>query len=646
MRFGRCHFWHPEHNSVQHPAETADTASVVSTAGTTLTPHASAERTAYLEKFVSQSGSLMSALQDLLNEALAAGVDGQIKRQAAELQELEDARQKEWVNECAAVTDKLAHIREPEASSSTRSTVPAQIASRGGDQVLVQDPSPWRATTCSSLVMMRRCQPESLESIGADDVKLEGPSLAAASPKDTVKQRKDLKVHGEGDLDVERSRMMEKDASLERLEVNLRRRTDMSIVDNLLHDVEFAKESSGEELRRELDEAHLKMQESVELLRNELQSDSRHEAVEAEVYSLRQQVRELSEQLAQAEMAGRSRTDIDVADFFQRLGSVERGLKQEIRNELQQVNLRMEEMTRTLQSEFLSASATQLRMERELSNNGGKLWPDAVACPSDAIPRVVETPGMGAHRTCPHIPTPDKLQELQELHNQLESELATERRASAELRDAMQQGLRRCEDRLAACVEAEIESRLAQWRGCMDERRASIAEQITAGGKELKQGFEAHAENLKDILAQSCRAGMARLTDLEVKAEEFDAGLVSQQDMEDRVNKLDALISGSLQNAAGECNSFRARFEHLESQLNAAMGDTGWTHICDELRKLQDEAKSQSDGMRELEKRLERQADELRADLKSHEQVTIGLVLNHLPEKDEAPHRNGRNRRR
>ena len=50
--------------------------------------------------------------------------------------------------------------------------------------------------------------------------------------------------------------------------------------------------------------------------------------------------------------------------------------------------------------------------------------------------------------------------------------------------------------------------------------------------------------------------------------------------------------------------------------------------------------------MRELEKRLEGQADELRADLKSHERTTIGLVLNHLPEKEEAPHRDGRNRRR
>ena len=37
--------------------------------------------------------------------------------------------------------------------------------------------------------------------------------------------------------------------------------------------------------------------------------------------------------------------------------------------------------------------------------------------------------------------------------------------------------------------------------------------------------------------------------------------------------------------------------------------------------------------MRELEKRLEEHADELRADLKSHERATIGLVLNHLPEK-------------
>ena len=82
--------------------------------------------------------------------------------------------------------------------------------------------------------------------------------------------------------------------------------------------------------------------------------------------------------------------------------------------------------------------------------------------------------------------------------------------------------------------------------------------------------------------------------------------------------------------------SFRARFEHLESRPN-------WTHIYDELWKLVEDTKSQSDGMREPEKKLEEQADELRADLKSHEQVTIGLVLNNVPEKEEAPRRDGRN---
>ena len=49
--------------------------------------------------------------------------------------------------------------------------------------------------------------------------------------------------------------------------------------------------------------------------------------------------------------------------------------------------------------------------------------------------------------------------------------------------------------------------------------------------------------------------------------------------------------------------------------------------------------KNQSDGMRELEKRLEERAGELGAHLKSLERATIGLVLNYLPEKGEAPHR-------
>ena len=36
--------------------------------------------------------------------------------------------------------------------------------------------------------------------------------------------------------------------------------------------------------------------------------------------------------------------------------------------------------------------------------------------------------------------------------------------------------------------------------------------------KKLKQGFETHAKNLKDLMAQSCRAAMARLTDFEAKS--------------------------------------------------------------------------------------------------------------------------------
>ena len=163
----------------------------------------------------------------------------------------------------------------------------------------------------------------------------------------------------------------------------------------------------------------------------------------------------------------------------------------------------------------------------------------------------------------------------------------------------------------------------------------------------MKQGFETHAENLKDLLDQSCRAAMARLTDLEEKAEELEAELASQQEMEDRVNKLNTLISDRLQNAADERDAFRARFEHHESQLRTAVGDRTRSH--DELRKLNDEVKNQSDGMRELEKRQEEQADELRADLKCHERAaigTIGRVLNHMPEKGEAPRRDGRNRRR
>ena len=52
---------------------------MVSTAGTTSTPHARAERLAHLEKVFTRLRSLMSTLQDFWNEALAAGIDGKIK---------------------------------------------------------------------------------------------------------------------------------------------------------------------------------------------------------------------------------------------------------------------------------------------------------------------------------------------------------------------------------------------------------------------------------------------------------------------------------------------------------------------------------------------------------------------------------------
>ena len=115
--------------------------------------------------------------------------------------------------------------------------------------------------------------------------------------------------------------------------------------------------------------------------------------------------------------------------------------------------------------------------------------------------------------------------------------------------------------------------------------------------------METHAENLKDLwlraVAQTWRGFLTSRRKLRSLKREL---ISSQQHMEDRVNKLEALISDRLQKAAGDCDSFRARVEHLESQLKSAMGDR--THIHHELTKLNDEVKSQSDRMRKLEKRF------------------------------------------
>ena len=83
-------------------------------------------------------------------------------------------------------------------------------------------------------------------------------------------------------------------------------------------------------------------------------------------------------------------------------------------------------------------------------------------------------------------------------------------------------------DEQSSKIDSRIMSRpkssrgAAQWQDyvverqkVLDDDRASMVKQITEGSKKLKQGFETHAENVKHLLAQSCRAGMARLSDLE-----------------------------------------------------------------------------------------------------------------------------------
>ena len=64
---------------------------------------------------------------------------------------------------------------------------------------------------------------------------------------------------------------------------------------------------------------------------------------------------------------------------------------------------------------------------------------------------------------------------------------------------------------------------------------------------------------------------MAPLAELEVNAEELAAVLNSQEEVEDRMNELGALVGG-LQEAADESDS--PCWEHLESRLDATLGGT------------------------------------------------------------------------
>lgn len=159
-----------------------------------------------------------------------------------------------------------------------------------------------------------------------------------------------------------------------------RSRSDIQDVANLRQSVELAKKSSKEEIRQELDAAHLRMQETGNLLRNEVLSDARHETVKAEVAAVRQHVLELSAEQVAVSVELRKRLDIesqnkamtssrsmpDTNDLAQLLQSIEvakRSSKEDIREELEDARLRMQEIADMLKSELLSETAKLKTLE-------------------------------------------------------------------------------------------------------------------------------------------------------------------------------------------------------------------------------------------------------------------------------------------
>ena len=87
-------------------------------------------------------------------------------------------------------------------------------------------------------------------------------------------------------------------------------------------------------------------------------------------------------------------------------------------------------------------------------------------------------------------------------------------------------GRRRGRDRVTSCAMAELLQRQDAW----DADRARMTEQLAAVNREAKQELEQHIENLKELMTQSCRMVMARLSELEERAEECEAELQSQRE--------------------------------------------------------------------------------------------------------------------
>ena len=97
-----------------------------------------------------------------------------------------------------------------------------------------------------------------------------------------------------------------------------------------------------------------------------------------------------------------------------------------------------------------------------------------------------------------------------------------------------------------------------RWRHCWVERQ-------DAWDADCARMTEQQTEHLKDLMAQSRRMCVTRLSELEEKAEEYEAELKSLREALDKVH----VICDGCQDPGDDCDTLRARLQQVESQVTA-----------------------------------------------------------------------------
>jgi len=217
---------------------------------------------------------------------------------------------------------------------------------------------------------------------------------------------------------------------------------------------------------------------------------------------------------------------------------------------------------------FPACCVKKVHSSGQLSSNDGSVSPDSVADPLDTISLRVETSGKPSYYTCPYNPAASPqptgaLDKLQELHNQLEDELAAERKTNSELRDTMQKERRCCE-----ALQRELDVERSRMMEVDADLERLEAEQALA--TQLRMELEVEVASLRCLESEKTAAVQSQKQlewDVAGLQEEKVESVRRQQELEEELTSMRSDLATSRERVA-ELESQEEQVAELLQQLD------------------------------------------------------------------------------